>query len=207
MTNHFLQIAIRIFKRNTLSSLTNVFSIAVGMTAFILVMLWINFELSFDKFNEKRENVYRITCQGRIFENDINDATSGSVLSKELPKTFPEVKSAVAMADFGTAMMIKPNGEGFRLKVYGANSSFFEIFSVPIIRGDYTALDQPNTAIITQSTAMRVYGDENFAYKTSLSSWIFVLAGLLALGIALLTVSWQSWRAATRNPVEALRYE
>nr|WP_321450495.1 ABC transporter permease [uncultured Carboxylicivirga sp.] len=48
---------------------------------------------------------------------------------------------------------------------------------------------------------------ENFAYKTSLSWWIFALAGLLALGIALLTVSYQSWKAATRNPVEALRYE
>jgi len=48
---------------------------------------------------------------------------------------------------------------------------------------------------------------ESFAYKTALSWWIFALAGLLALGIALLTVSWQSWKAATRNPVEALRYE
>jgi len=48
---------------------------------------------------------------------------------------------------------------------------------------------------------------ENFAYKTELSWWIFGLAGLMALGIALLTVSWQSWKAATRNPVEALRYE
>jgi putative ABC transport system permease protein len=48
---------------------------------------------------------------------------------------------------------------------------------------------------------------QNFAYKTELSWWIFALAGILALGIALLTVSWQSWRAATRNPVEALRYE
>jgi putative ABC transport system permease protein len=48
---------------------------------------------------------------------------------------------------------------------------------------------------------------QNFAYRTELSWWIFALAGLLALGIALLTVSWQSWRAATRNPVEALRYE
>lgn len=48
---------------------------------------------------------------------------------------------------------------------------------------------------------------ENFAYKTELSWWIFALAGLLALGIALLTVSWQSWKAATRNPVAALRYE
>jgi putative ABC transport system permease protein len=48
---------------------------------------------------------------------------------------------------------------------------------------------------------------QNFAYKTELSWWIFGLSGMIALGIALLTVSWQSWRAATRNPVEALRYE
>jgi len=48
---------------------------------------------------------------------------------------------------------------------------------------------------------------EGFAYKTTLSWWIFALAGVIAMGIALLTVSWQSWRAATRNPVDALRYE
>ncbi len=48
---------------------------------------------------------------------------------------------------------------------------------------------------------------ENFAYKTSLSWWVFALAGILTLSIAMLTVSWQSWHAATRNPVEALRYE
>jgi putative ABC transport system permease protein len=48
---------------------------------------------------------------------------------------------------------------------------------------------------------------QNFAYKTDISWWIFALAGLLALAIAIVTVSWQSWRAATRNPVEALRYE
>src|SRR4030042_3693486 len=48
---------------------------------------------------------------------------------------------------------------------------------------------------------------QNFAYQTEINWWIFALAGLIALGIARLTVSWQSWRAATRNPVEALRYE
>jgi putative ABC transport system permease protein len=48
---------------------------------------------------------------------------------------------------------------------------------------------------------------ENFAYKTTLSWWIFALAGMLALVIALVTVSWQSWKTASRNPVEALRYE
>ncbi len=48
---------------------------------------------------------------------------------------------------------------------------------------------------------------ENFAYKTSLSWWLFALAGVAALGVALLTVTWQSYRAASRNPVAALRYE
>jgi len=48
---------------------------------------------------------------------------------------------------------------------------------------------------------------QSFAFQTDLSWWIFALAGILALAIALITVSWQSWRAATKNPVEALRYE
>jgi putative ABC transport system permease protein len=48
---------------------------------------------------------------------------------------------------------------------------------------------------------------QTFAYKTELSWWIFCLAGIIALVIALITVSWQSLRAATRNPVESLRYE
>jgi putative ABC transport system permease protein len=48
---------------------------------------------------------------------------------------------------------------------------------------------------------------QNFAYKTELSWWVFAAAGAVAVAVSLLTVSWQSWRAATRNPVEALRYE
>jgi putative ABC transport system permease protein len=48
---------------------------------------------------------------------------------------------------------------------------------------------------------------QNFAYKTELSWWVFAVAGMIAMAIALVTVSWQSYRAAVRNPVEALRYE
>jgi putative ABC transport system permease protein len=48
---------------------------------------------------------------------------------------------------------------------------------------------------------------QNFAYKTVLSWWVFALAGIVAFVVAVFTVSWQSWRAATRNPVESLRYE
>ena len=57
---------------------------------------------------------------------------------------------------------------------------------------------------LLRQKSMKING---FAYKTNLSWWIFGLVGVLALGIALLTVSFQSWKAATRNPVEALRYE
>jgi putative ABC transport system permease protein len=48
---------------------------------------------------------------------------------------------------------------------------------------------------------------QSFAYRIDLTLWLFILAGIIAFGIALLTVSWISWRAATTNPVESLRYE
>jgi len=48
---------------------------------------------------------------------------------------------------------------------------------------------------------------ENYAYRINLNWWIFASAGVIAVSVALITVSWQSWKAATRNPVEALRYE
>ena len=48
---------------------------------------------------------------------------------------------------------------------------------------------------------------KNYAYRTAISWWIFALAGVIAFLIALVTVSWQSWKAANKNPVEALRYE
>jgi putative ABC transport system permease protein len=48
---------------------------------------------------------------------------------------------------------------------------------------------------------------ENYAYRTAVSWWLFILAGIVASGIALVTISWQTWRVANRNPIEALRYE
>ena len=77
-----------------------------------------------------------------------------------------------------------------------------------LLSGEFTKLVIVAIVVATPVSYLITYKWlENFAYKTELSWWIFALAGLLALGIALLTVSWQSWRAATRNPVEALRYE
>ncbi len=62
-------------------------------------------------------------------------------------------------------------------------------------------------ACIANSLICHEFVDEKRCNKTSIDWWIFALVGLLALEIALLTVSWQSWKVATRNPVEALRYD
>jgi putative ABC transport system permease protein len=89
-------------------------------------------------------------------------------------------------------------------KVMGSN----EVGIAKLLSGEFTkvvavaiGLAMPVAYLVTHHWL------ENFAYKAALSWWIFALAGLLTLGIALLTVSWQSWKAAIRNPVEALRYE
>ncbi len=89
-------------------------------------------------------------------------------------------------------------------KVNGAKS--LEIFSLMSKEYLFWVLVSIVIASPVAWYAMRLWL-ENFAYKTTLSWWIFALAGLLAMTIALLTVSWQSWKAATRNPIEALRYE
>jgi ABC-type antimicrobial peptide transport system permease subunit len=89
-------------------------------------------------------------------------------------------------------------------KVMGSN----EIGVAKLLSGEFTRVVTIAIVIaIPIAYLVTHHWLENFAFKTSLSWGIFALAGLLTIGIALLTVSWQSWRAATRNPVEALRYE
>lgn len=89
----------------------------------------------------------------------------------------------------------KVNGAPVTHILYHLNRNIIIWFSIAIVIATPIAYNVMNKWL------------ENFAYKTTLSWWIFVLSGALALGIALLTVSWQSWKAATKNPVEALRYE
>ncbi len=89
-------------------------------------------------------------------------------------------------------------------KINGANISEVMIMlnkSIVILIGFSFVIAVPVALFIIHSWL------DNFAYKTRISWWIFVIAGLTVLAITLFTVSWQAWRAATRNPVEALRYE
>lgn len=89
-------------------------------------------------------------------------------------------------------------------KVMGSS----EIGIIKLLSGEFTRVVTISFIISLPVAYLVTYRWlENFAYKTSLSWWLFALAGLLTLGITILTVSWQSWKAAIRNPVESIRYE
>jgi ABC-type antimicrobial peptide transport system permease subunit len=89
----------------------------------------------------------------------------------------------------------KINGASVFSIIYLLSTDFIKIIVVSIV------IALPISYLITKNWL------DSFAYKTLLSWWIFMLAGCAALFIAIITVSWQSWRSATMNPVEALRYE
>jgi putative ABC transport system permease protein len=157
-------------------------------------------------------DVWNKTCPAQPFDFSFNDQYYAAQYSKyilfsRLVSTFSilimliSVIGLYALAKFAIGNKIKEIGIR---KVNGAKIS--EILTM--LNKDFVKWVAIAFVIATPIAyfAMNKWL-ENFAYKTDLSWWIFALAGLLALGIALLTVSWQSWRAATRNPVEALRYE
>jgi ABC-type antimicrobial peptide transport system permease subunit len=121
-----------------------------------------------------------------------------NAFGNELMK-IPGVKAISFCQDFPGGHI---NNQSF---VYNDKAQSFDQFRVDT--AFFSALGIPLKNRISITDNIRINGSKTLPTKPTLSWWIFALAGLLALGIALLTVSWQSWRAATRNPVEALRYE
>jgi ABC-type antimicrobial peptide transport system permease subunit len=147
------------------------------------------------------------TCELGFFDNRLATLYNSEVKISGLFKYFTFVAILISCIGlFGLSLSIierRRKEVGIR-KVNGAKTS-----EVMILLNKDFAMWVVISFVIATPVAWYAMNKwlENFAYKTTLSWWIFALAGLLALGIALLTVSWQSWKAATRNPVEALRYE
>lgn len=158
------------------------------------------------------KKVWEMTCPGFVFDYQFYDQWLDSLYKEERHSAFVIRLFAIfsiilsCLGTFGVIHSVtrqKIKEIGIR-KVNGAKiANIINVLIWGVLRWIVVAfvVSVPLSYLI-----MTIYL-QNFAYKTNLSWWIFALAGLLALGIALLTVSWQSWKAATRNPVEALRYE
>ena len=175
MIKHVFTIAIRNILKYWNYSLINITGLAIGLASFMFIILYISDELSYDKFNDKAERIYRVN---RFYNaNNANEdaATCPFPLASTLETAYPELVEKTVM--FFNALrpkwffdytnnkneVVKFNEPNF----YFVDSTVFEVFTFPFLQGDpKTALARPGTIVLTESTAKRYFGDESPIGKT-----------------------------------------
>ncbi|HET9056987.1 MAG TPA: ABC transporter permease [Chitinophagaceae bacterium] len=141
-------------------SLINIIGLASGLACFILVALYVVDELSYDRYNEKASRIYRVNSDIVFGGNDLHLAVSSDPMGPTLKKDYPQVEAFVRFYNSGGSKIIK-KGDGYinEDNVVHADSTLFNVFTLPAIVGDTkTALNEPNTVVITASTAKKYFG-------------------------------------------------
>ena len=136
MFKNYLLVALRNLFRDRISSLVNIIGLAIGMAAFVLIIQFVRFELSYDKFHENEENIYRIQ-QDRLKDGEMTTqwASGCSAVGQALYENFEEVEN---FTRFRIINGVFSYGEKkFREEqIYMADTSFFEVFSFQLLEGD-----------------------------------------------------------------------
>ncbi len=168
MFRNYMKIAFRnILKHKGFSSI-NIFGLALGMTCCILILLWVQDELSYDKFHENAGEIYRVvehqqSGQGEIFPI----APTPWPLAAALKKDYSEVVNSTRFRNLGRSLIRYEEKSFYEDGFAGADPSFLEIFTFPLVKGDPgTALSNPNTVVITESKAKVYFGNEDPMGKT-----------------------------------------
>ncbi|HEY4111728.1 ABC transporter permease [Puia sp.] len=160
MIKNWLLTAFRNLRKNRTASAINIFGLTVGLSSCLLIALFIRHELSYDDFEVRGPRIVR-SIMGYRF-NGGGDMQYGNFNSTKVATTFkrvfPEIESAVRMTD-------RPRVVSYQEKLFPedrfmfADSSFFLVFSMPLIKGDpNTALSGPKKVVLTQSTARKYFG-------------------------------------------------
>ncbi len=162
MIKNYLKVAFRNIKRNKIFSFINISGLAIGMACCLLLMLFISYELSFDKYHENAKNIYRaaIKHSQSLMGTQMLNVTPG-ILAPFLREECPEVKTATKIKSWGG--MIQYGDKQFDDdRFFFADSEFFEVFTFPLIKGNKkTALKDPYSVLLTQDAAKKYFGDEN----------------------------------------------
>ena len=169
MLKNYLLIAWRNFRKHKSFSLINIAGLAVGMACFILIMLYVQYELSFDRYHAKADRIYRVAAHqpGNFFIGTDHFAVTQAILGKTLKQEFPEVQHAVAIDDFNNTLVTIGEKSFYENDIILANSEIFDIFTFPLLQGDpQTALSEPFTVVLSESTARKYFGAENPLGKT-----------------------------------------
>ena len=161
MIKNWLLTALRNLRKNKTASAINIFGLTVGLSSCLLIALFIRHELSYDDFELKGNRIARVIMEYRF--DGGGEMQSGNFTSTKVAptfcRTFPEVESAVRMR---MDEYIVKSGEKLmnEKRFMFADSSFFDVFSFSLLRGDvHTALSGPRKVILTESTARRYFGD------------------------------------------------
>ncbi len=145
-------------------TLINILGLAIGIACFLLIFFYVWDESSFDKFHEKGDDIYRVGLDRKYPERMRSYAIIPYSYAEMMENDFPEVKEAVRLFYFqGNAVNFKANDNIFEEPhAMWADSQFFELFSIPLLDGEVaTALNKPNTVVLTESAATKYFGDEN----------------------------------------------
>jgi putative ABC transport system permease protein len=165
MIKNYFKIAWRNLARNKAYSFINITGLAVGFAGFTIILLYLNYELSYDKWNPSLKQVYKISEQK---DEDILPQTPAP-LSAFLKQQLPEIEAATTMQPAGDFDVLLGAGEK---KIYQkgsveADSSFFKVFPYTITEGNAaTVLDKPNAIVISKEVAAKLFSNENPLGKT-----------------------------------------
>lgn len=168
MIRNYLKIALRNIKKHKGYSAINIIGLAVGTACCWLLLLFVQDELRFDRFHKKADQIYRATIHGRMAGNEVTAATSPVPMAATLLAEFPEIMTATRIKPAFGAVLVSYDDRKFNeQQVYYADSTFFDVFTFPLIAGDATtALREPFSVVITEDMARKYFGQENPLEKT-----------------------------------------
>jgi putative ABC transport system permease protein len=161
MIKNFFKIAWRNLLRNKGFSFINISGLAVGMAAAVLILLWIQHELSYDQFHEKKARIYEAWNKTHFSGKLQCWNTTPKVLARTLEKDLPEVERAVRV-DWGRQQLFSIGDKRVTVKGNIVDTGFLQMFSFPMIKGNpATALKDNNAIVLTQSAVKKLFGNDD----------------------------------------------
>ena len=162
MLKSYLKITLRNIKRNKAYSIINIVGLAVGMTCCILITMWVVDELSFDRYHENADRIYRIGHELTLGGTSRSAPLVSLPMAPAIVSEYPEVIDAVRLSKVSRTSVRYGDKDFYEEGILFADSSIFSIFSFPLVAGDPgNALTASYTAVLTETTARKYFGDED----------------------------------------------